>query len=55
MITWIVIGAIFYFLIGAGILLYGMKTDPWGFLLLYAAIPLILFWPFFIARSWFVR
>jgi hypothetical protein len=54
-ITWIIVGVIIYLLIGVGLLVYTVKTDPWGGLLLEVAIPLILFYPYFIIRSWFVR
>ncbi|EOP68311.1 hypothetical protein KOW_03520 [Bacillus cereus VDM006] len=55
MIIWIIIGTIIYLAIGIGLIVYAVKTDPWGGLLLHFAIPLILFWPYVIIRSLFDR
>jgi hypothetical protein len=55
MITWIILGVILYLLIGVGILIYSVKTDSYAGFVLHFAIPLILFYPYFIIRSFFSR
>lgn len=51
MLTWIIIAVFIYLLIGIGILIYGVLTDPYGGLMLEIAIPFVLFYPYFIIRS----
>ncbi|MGE7635494.1 hypothetical protein ACQKMZ_25345 [Bacillus paramycoides] len=52
MVIWLIVGVIIYLTIGIGLIVYVVKTDPsWGGLLLHFAVPLILFWPYFIIRS----
>lgn len=56
MVTWLIIGVIIYLTIGIGLMVYAVKADPsWGGLLLHFAVPLVLFWPYFIIRSLFNR
>jgi hypothetical protein len=51
MLIWIILGVIIYLLIGVGILIYAVKTDPWGGLILHVWWLVILFYPYFIIRS----
>ncbi|MEK4617684.1 hypothetical protein NYE71_32230 [Bacillus sp. FSL K6-0273] len=51
MLTWITIGVLIYLVIGIGLLVWSVTTSSWGGLILHFAIPIILFWPYFIIRS----
>jgi len=51
MTTFIIVGVVIYLIIGVGLLIHAVKSDPWGGLLIHFAIPLILFYPYFIVRS----
>lgn len=51
MLTWIIIGVIIYLLIGVGLLIHAVTSDPWGGLILHFAIPFVLFYPYFIITS----
>jgi hypothetical protein len=53
MLSWIILGVIIYLLIGIGILIHAVRTDPYGGFILHFAIPFILFYPYFIFRSVF--
>lgn len=55
MLTWIISGVIIYLLIGIGIVVHAVKTDSYGGFVLHFAVPLILFYPYFIIRSLFNR
>ncbi|MGG0731054.1 hypothetical protein [Bacillus paramycoides] len=56
MVIWLIVGVIIYLTIGIGLIVYAVKTDlSWGGLLLHFAVPLILFWPYFIIRNLFNR
>ncbi|SEG79306.1 hypothetical protein SAMN04487919_1273 [Bacillus sp. ok061] len=55
MLTWITIGVLIYLVIGIGLLVWSVTTSSWGGLILHFAIPIILFWPYFIIRSLFDR
>jgi len=50
--TWLV-GAGIYLLIGVILFLVILFTDPWGFLALYYAIPIIFFYPLLMAKSFY--
>lgn len=50
--SWL-IGAGIYLLIGVVLFLVILFTDPWGFLALYYAIPIILFYPLLFVKSWY--
>ncbi|UUV45992.1 hypothetical protein [Bacillus phage vB_BanS-Thrax1] len=50
--SWL-IGAGVYLLIGVILFLLIVFTDPWGFLALYWAVPIIFFYPLLFIRSWY--
>ncbi|QOV08303.1 hypothetical protein Kirov_104 [Bacillus phage Kirov] len=50
--SWL-IGIGIYLGIGVALFLGILFTDPWGFLALYYAIPIIFFYPLLVVRSWY--
>jgi hypothetical protein len=50
-----ILGIVIYLLIGIGLLIYAVTSDPWGGLLLEMWWFVILLWPLLIIRSFFVR
>jgi hypothetical protein len=55
MIIWISIGVVLYLLIGVSLLIWAVKSDPWGGLLLEVWWLVLLIWPLLLIRSLFVR
>lgn len=55
MLLWIVLGIVGYLLIGVGLLIWSVKSDPWGGLILEIWWFFILFYPFLIFRSLFYK
>jgi hypothetical protein len=50
-----IIGITIYLIIGIGLLIYAITSDPWGGLLLGLWWLVILLWPYLIVRSLFDR
>lgn len=52
---WIIAGIIIYLLIGVGLLIWIVKTDPWGGMVLEIWWLFILIYPVYIVHSWIAR
>ena len=55
MLFWIILWIVVYLLIGVGLLIWTVKTDPWGSLILEIWWIFIIGYPIFIVLSLFNR